>query len=405
MQKKWLELALPIAIVLCIFVIYLPVPTGLMDLMLAANITLAVVLLLSAVFARSPLELSVFPALLLVTTLGRLALNVATTRLILTRGPIDKELAAGEVVRAFGEFVTGDNLLVGLIIFAILFIVQFVVITKGATRIGEVSARFALDGLPGRQMAIDADLSSGMIDLEEAQRRRRELLRQADFHGAMDGASKYVRGDAIAGLLITFINITAGLGLGLYHNMSLSESTTTFTKLTIGDGLVTQLPALLISIAAALLVSRGSDESNLPRDSILQLFSNPYVLAIASGLMALLSFTELPQAPLLTISLVTGGLAFYKFRRPQLSGLRTEGSVKATPATELPIERLLEIDSLEVHLGADLIGLADARQGGTVIAEIGNMRKRLCKQFMLVIPIGSRQWKGSPYLVPMVLPQ
>ncbi|MFN9538507.1 MAG: FHIPEP family type III secretion protein, partial [Planctomycetota bacterium] len=223
MPKKIIDLALPIGIVLCIFVIYLPLPTGLMDFLLAANITISVVLLLSALFARSPLELSAFPALLLVTTLGRLALNIATTRLILTRGPVDGELAAGEVVKAFAQFVTGDQLIVGAIIFAILFIVQFVVITKGATRIGEVAARFALDGLPGRQMAIDADLNAGLIDHKEAQTRRQELLRQADFHGAMDGASKYVRGDAIAGLLITVINLAGGLFLGLSSGLSVSE--------------------------------------------------------------------------------------------------------------------------------------------------------------------------------------
>ncbi|MFM7739456.1 MAG: FHIPEP family type III secretion protein, partial [Planctomycetota bacterium] len=215
MPKKILDLALPLGIVLSILVIYLPLPTGLMDFLLAANLTVSVVLLLSALFARSPLELSVFPALLLVTTLSRLALNIATTRLILTNGPSQGDLAAGEVVRAFAQFVTGDQLLVGAIIFAILFIVQFVVITKGATRIGEVSARFALDGLPGRQMAIDADLNAGLIDHREAQTRRQDLLRAADFHGAMDGASKYVRGDAIAGLLITGINLAGGLFLGL----------------------------------------------------------------------------------------------------------------------------------------------------------------------------------------------
>ncbi|HMP77961.1 MAG TPA: FHIPEP family type III secretion protein, partial [Pirellulaceae bacterium] len=213
MRNRWIELALPIAILASIVVIYIPLPTGIVDVLLAANLAIAVTMLLSAVFVRSPLELSAFPALLLVLTLGRLALNVATTRLILTRGPIDGDLAAGQVIRSFAEFVAGDQIVVGLIIFAILFVVQFLVITKGATRIGEVAARFSLDGLPGRQMAIDADLNAGLITLEQAQQRRHELIRYSDFHGSMDGASKYVRGDAIAGLVITFVNIAGGLAI------------------------------------------------------------------------------------------------------------------------------------------------------------------------------------------------
>lgn len=384
MPKKLLDLALPIGIVLCIFVIYLPLPTGLMDFLLAANITISVVLLLSALFARSPLELSAFPALLLVTTLGRLALNIATTRLILTRGPVDGELAAGEVVRAFAQFVTGDQLIVGAIIFAILFIVQFVVITKGATRIGEVAARFALDGLPGRQMAIDADLNAGLIDHKEAQARRSELLRQADFHGAMDGASKYVRGDAIAGLLITGINLAGGLFLGLSGGLSLSQSAEVFSKLTIGDGLVSQLPALLISIAAGLLVSRGSDRSDLPRDSVLQLIASPLALGITALFVGGLAFTNLPQIPLLLLAGTTGLLAWFSARNQPPASAPAAGTNKAPG--EAPAERMLDLDALEIRLGGDLLRLADAASGGRLLAEISSTRKQLASELGILLP-------------------
>lgn len=384
MPKKLVDLALPIGIVLCIFVIYLPLPTGLMDFLLAANITISVVLLLSALFARSPLELSAFPALLLVTTLGRLALNIATTRLILTRGPADGELAAGEVVKAFAQFVTGDQLIVGAIIFAILFIVQFVVITKGATRIGEVAARFALDGLPGRQMAIDADLNAGLIDHKEAQVRRQELLRQADFHGAMDGASKYVRGDAIAGLLITAINLAGGLFLGLSSGLSLGESAEVFSKLTIGDGLVSQLPALLISIAAGLLVSRGSERSDLPRDSVMQLIASPMALAITALFVCGLAFTNLPQVPLLLLALATGTLAWFSARRQAADTTLAPAAPKQ--ATEPTAERMLDLDALEVRLGGDLLRLADVGNGGRLLAEISNTRKQLAIEQGILLP-------------------
>lgn len=384
MQKKWIELALPLGVILCIFVIYLPLPTGVMDLLLAGNITISVVLLLTALFVKSPLELSAFPALLLITTLGRLALNIATTRLILTRGPVDGELAAGEVVRAFSQFVTGDHLLVGAILFAILFVVQFVVITKGATRIGEVAARFALDGLPGRQLAIDADLNAGLIDLKEARARRRELLQQADFHGAMDGASKYVRGDAVAGLVITVINLAAGLILGVAGGLSLGESAEVFSKLTIGDGLVTQLPALLISIAAGLLVSRGTEESNLPRDVVQQLIGNPLVLALAAGFVGLLALTDLPRLPLLGISLGVAGLAVVGRRQQKfaMSGPAQRARSNAEPTAE----RLLELDVLEIQLGSDLLRLADAGQGGKLLSEVAAIRRQVARARGLLLP-------------------
>ena len=261
--KSWPDYLLPIGIIACLMVIFVPLPPMVMDVMLAANISIAVIILLATVYAKSPLELSVFPSLLLVTTLARLALNVGTTRLILTRGAIDGDQAAGGVIQGFSQFVAGDSLAIGFVIFSIILVIQFVVITKGASRISEVAARFTLDGMPGRQLAIDADLNAGVIDNEEAQLQRRNVIAQADFYGTMDGASKFVRGDAIAGAIITMINIAGGLVIGLSAGMTLAEAGTTFTRLTIGDGLVSQLPALLISLAAGLLVTR-STQPNRP---------------------------------------------------------------------------------------------------------------------------------------------
>src|SRR4051812_25600971 len=305
----WSRLAaavLPATIVGAILVFVVPLPAAVLDLLLAANITLAVLVLLTVLAIRTPQDFSAFPTILLTTTLTRLVLNVATTRRILTHGGEQGLDAAGHVVRAFGEFVAGDQVVVGAILFAILVIIQFVVITKGATRIGEVAARFMLDGLPGRQMAIDADLHAGLIDQHEAARRRDGVYRQADFFGAMDGAGKFVRGDAVAGILITFVNILGGLYLGVVnHGMGVGEAVDVFTKLTIGDGLVSQVPAFLISLAAGLIVTRSSSETDLGRDVVGQLFWNPGVLGTAAVFLGLLSFTPLPKAPLLALA---GGL-------------------------------------------------------------------------------------------------
>ena len=252
-----------------------------------------------------------FPTILLTTTLTRLVLNVATARLVLTRGGIDGLDAAGDVIRAFGTFVAGDQVIVGVILFSILVVIQFVVITQGATRISEVAARFTLDGLPGRQMAIDADLHAGLIDQHEAHRRRDEVYRQADFFGAMDGASRFIRGDAIAGVVILLVNIGGGLLLGMInHGMSLGEAVNVFTKLTIGDGLVSQVPAFLTSLAAGLIVTRSSSSTDLSRDVVGQLFSHPGVLATAAAFLGLMALTPLPKIPLLTLALVMGAGAF-----------------------------------------------------------------------------------------------
>ena len=376
-------------------VIFVPLPPMVMDVMLAANISLAVVILLATVYAKSPLELSVFPSLLLVTTLARLALNVGTTRLILTRGAIDGDQAAGGVIQSFSQFVAGDSLAIGLVVFSIILVIQFVVITKGASRISEVAARFTLDGMPGRQLAIDADLNAGVIDNEEAQQQRRDVIAQADFYGTMDGASKFVRGDAIAGAIITLINIAGGLVIGLSHGMTLSQAGTTFTQLTIGDGLVSQLPALLISLAAGLLVTRSTRQTDLSRESARQVFARPVVLVITAIFLGLMVLTNLPKIPLLTIAAVCLGGAYALQQRNQqaLAARVTQARVPATNDQKPPassdacsIENLLASDLVEMRLGMGLIRLADPSNGGVLLGQITAVRQSVANQIGIVLP-------------------
>lgn len=390
LSKRWPDLILPCGIIACLMVIFVPLPPALMDILLAANISVAVVILLATIYLRTPTEFSIFPSILLITTLARLALNVGTTRLILTRGAIDHEMAAGGVIKSFSEFVTGDSLAVGLAIFAIIFIIQFVVITKGATRISEVAARFALDGMPGRQMAIDADLNSGTIDAHEAKQRREDVAAHADFYGAMDGASKFVRGDAIAGILITAINIVAGLAIGLSQSMPIAEATSTFTKLTIGDGLASQLPALLISLAAGLLVTRSSRQTNLPRESLKQVFAQPTALVITAVFLGLLVMTDLPTIPL--VLLAAGCLAgAYFLSQTQRNAIQKQDdsprpAVSQQPPAEVTIETLLNHDILEMKLGVGLIRLADANQGGNLLQLISQVRQEVAADMGIILP-------------------
>ena len=386
-EKHWPDYLLPVGIIGCLLVIFLPLPTGVMDMLLAANLSLAVVILLGAIFAKSPLELSVFPSILLATTLSRLSLNIATTRLILTKGATSGESAAGDVIRSFAGFVTGESIAVGLVIFSIIVVVQFVVITKGATRISEVTARFALDGLPGRQMAIDAELNAGSIDAQQAQKLRRAVTAHADFYGAMDGASKFVRGDAVAGVVITAINIGVGLLIGMGSQMSLMEAASIFTMLTIGDGLVSQIPALLISLAAGLLVTRGTQESNLSAQSVDQFLTKPTVLVITAAFLCMMVVVKMPMIPLLTLAAVFFGLAFFSHKTQQQSATDTPvAPPQAPPAPEIGLEKLLSSDVLEIELGVELIQLADTRQGGTLLADIGVVRKQLAGEMGIVLP-------------------
>ena len=375
----------PVLLCASVLVIIAPLPAMLLDLLLAANITAAVLILLTTVYVRRPLEFSVFPAILLATTLSRLVLNVASTRLVLSRGAIDGELAAGGVIRAFGDFVAGGQIVIGLIIFAIILAIQFLVITKGATRISEVAARFALDGMPGRQMAIDADLNSGLITLEQARTRRDEVSQQADFYGAMDGASKFVRGDAIAGLLIVVINIAGGLFVGIFqHGMPAGQALEVFTKLTIGDGLVSQIPAFLISLAAGLIVTRSSTDSDLPQDVVSQLFRHPEALAVSACFLVGLSFTGLPAVPLLVLAAVCGVLAWSQSRTNA-----AESAVEAQtalPVIENKLEDQLTVHPLELEIGYGLIRLTDTTPSGDLLNRINRIRQKLAQELGMILP-------------------
>src|SRR6478609_7127565 len=386
---RWQDLVLPLSLIASVLVIIVPLPSVILDVLLAANITLSVIVLLTTVYVRTPLEFSIFPSMLLATTLGRLVLNVASTRLILTHGGSDKMYAAGGVIKAFGEFVAGDQLVVGVIIFVIIVVIQFVVITKGATRISEVAARFALDGMPGKQMAIDADLNAGTIDEKEAQRRREEITQQADFYGAMDGASKFVRGDAIAGIIITVINIVGGFIIGVaQQGMPFGDAAEIFTKLTIGDGLVSQVPAFLISLAAGLLVTRSTQKSDLPAEFMRQLFNNPRALAVASGFLGILVFTSLPKIPLLALGTGCGALALMLTRQGKAQEQKKVDQAKAESAKpqEERIEDFLAIDPMEIEIGAALVKLASPKYGGDLLPRITAVRQGVAADIGIILP-------------------
>ncbi len=388
---RWKDLILPVGIIASVLVILVPMPSFLMDLLLAGNVAVAVIVLLTTIYVRTPLEFSIFPSLLLATTLARLVLNVASTRLILTRAQIDELYAAGGVIKAFGEFVAGDRVVVGIIIFGIIIVIQFLVITKGATRISEVAARFALDGMPGRQMAIDADLNAGVIDEKEAQRRREEITQQADFFGAMDGASKFVRGDAIAGIVITLINIVGGLFIGVFESgMSVSDAAQIFTKLTIGDGLVSQVPAFLISLAAGLLVTRSTKSSDLPADFVDQLFSRPRALIVAGAFLVILVFTNLPKLPLMGLGAGCFGLAVMlrgqEQHRQQRQQVAEQKQEKEKAKQEERIEDYLVIDPMEMEIGVSLIRLADPGRGGDLLPRITGVRQGIASDIGIVLP-------------------
>ena len=361
-------------------------PTSLLDLLLAGNITLSAVVLLTVMYIRHPLEFSSFPSLLLALTLVRLVLNTATTRLILTNAQ-DGTAAAGHVIEVFGDFVAAGSLAVGIIIFTILTVIQFVVITKGATRIAEVAARFTLDGMPGKQMAIDADLNAGLINEAEARRRREEITAEADFYGAMDGASKFVRGDAIAGLIITIVNILGGIYVGMVeHGMPIMECLRVFSKLTIGDGLVAAIPAFITSVSAGMLVTRSSSKSNLGEDMLGQLTARPIALILAAVFLGFLSLTPLPKLPLLLLAAGCGGVAFF------LSSARTADAaavaLKAKQEARKPerVETLLAVDPMELEVGYGLIRLVDRKQGGDLLDRITNIRRQIATDLGIVVP-------------------
>ncbi|MCA9105104.1 MAG: flagellar biosynthesis protein FlhA [Planctomycetales bacterium] len=385
------DLVFPLAIISSVLVILVPLPPALLDLMLAANITVSVIVLLTTIYVKTPLDFNVFPSLLLATTLARLVLNVATTRLILTQSTPDSMSAAGQVIQAFGEFVAGDQIIVGIIMFVIIVVIQFVVITKGSTRISEVAARFALDGMPGRQMAIDADLNAGSIDEGEAKRRREEVTAQADFYGAMDGASKFVRGDAIAGIIITLINVAGGFVIGMTMGMDWSQALEVFTKLTIGDGLVSQIPAFLISLAAGLLVTRSTKRVDMSAEFLRQLFARPQALLVAAGFLGVLVFTNLPTIPLVSIGGCCVGLAFMLDRQTKAEAKAATEMEKKNREAEKPkkeerVEDFLAVDPMELELGVELVKLADPNRGGDLLPRITAVRQSVAAEIGIVLP-------------------
>jgi len=377
---------LPIFSLSLILVILVPLPAGFMDLLLAANITLSAVVLMTVMYMNGPLEFSSFPSLLLSLTLFRLVLNTGTTRLILTNGEQGTE-AAGKVIATFGNYVAGEELMVGVIIFAIIVIIQFVVITKGATRIAEVAARFTLDGMPGKQMAIDADLNAGIITEDEAKRRREEITRESDFYGAMDGASKFVRGDAIAGIIITIVNILGGVYVGMVqHGMSFRDTLQVFTTLTIGDGLVSQIPAFIVSVAAGMIVTRSASKKNLGDELLSQLTGRPIALALAAAFLGVLTLTPLPKLPLLFLAGACGAIA-YTVRRSEVAVATTRAAAERskTPAPER-IEKYLAPDPMELEVGYGLIKLVDRKQGGDLLDRITNLRRQIAGELGIVVP-------------------
>ncbi|MGB6041700.1 MAG: flagellar biosynthesis protein FlhA [Pirellulales bacterium] len=382
------DLIFPVGIIACVLVILVPLPAALVDLLLVTSITLSVIILVTSIYVRTPLEFSVFPSLLLVATLGRLVLNVATTRLILTQAGDQGRDAPGKVIQTFGDFVTGGNIVIGLIIFTIIVLVQFLVITRGATRISEVAARFALDGLPGGQMAIDADLGAGAIDAQQAQARRANLQKRADFLAAMDGASKFVRGDAVAGIIITLVTIFGGLVIGIgQQGMRPSHAIEVFTTLTIGDGLVSQIPALLISLAAGLLVTRSNQGTNLSSELLGQVFSRPQALFVAAGFLVVLVLTDLPWIPLLAVALGCVGIAYVIQKSDAASSEKQPlPEAEKKPATDTQVEQLLDVDPLEVEIGLRLVRLADKQRGGDLLQQIQKVRHSVASQLGIVMP-------------------
>jgi flagellar biosynthesis protein FlhA len=366
-----------------------PVPPWMLDLFLSLTLSIGIIILLMSVYARKPLEFSTFPSVLLGVTLLRLSLNVASTRNILLRGGTDGTAAAGQVIKSFGEFVVEGNYIVGLIIFIILVIINFVVITKGAGRVAEVAARFTLDAMPGKQMAIDADLNAGLINEEEAKDRRKEVAQEADFYGAMDGASKFVRGDAIAGIMITVINIIGGIIVGMVQNdMSFQEATKTFTLLTIGDGLVTQIPALIISTAAGMLITRNTKEGSLGEQVRKQFNVHPKSVFIASFVLYVFALIPgLPTTPFVIVGsfLLLLGLSMNKFNAAE----KKDAELKVLEEKESKLENLeelLNLELVELEVGYGLVNFVDAEQNGDLLERISHIRKQFVMDWGVIVP-------------------
>ncbi|MBI3795144.1 MAG: flagellar biosynthesis protein FlhA [Nitrospinae bacterium] len=386
---KFSDVLMAGAMIGIIALLVLPLPAHMLDLLLALSITISMIIMMMAIYTKSALEFASFPSVLLVVTIFRLALNVATTRLVLMHGN-EGTSAAGKVIESFGNFVVGGNYVVGTVIFLILIIINFVVITKGAVRTSEVAARFTLDAIPGKQMSIDADLNAGNITEVQARERRRNLEREADFYGAMDGAIRFVRGDAIAGLIITAINVLGGFAIGvLQQGMSMNEAVLIYTLLTIGDGLVSQIPALVISVSAGLIVTRASSESDMGTDVARQVLVHPKAFAIASATLAFLGAVPgLPHLAFFFLSFVTGLIAYLTIEAEKemfmTKKAEAEKAAQAPPSDK--IESITPLDAMELEIGYELIPLVDAAQNGELLDRIKSVRKQFALDYGFIVP-------------------
>ena len=383
------EYLVGLGVVTVLAVMVMPIPPFLLDLFLSFSITFALIILLVSVFMRGPLDFSVFPSLLLIVTLIRLSLNVASTRIILLHGS-EGTGAAGQVIESFGSFVVGGNFVVGTVIFIILVMINFIVITKGSVRTSEVAARFTLDAIPGKQMSIDADLNAGLINENQARNRRQILEQEADFYGSMDGAIRFVRGDAIAGILITVVNILGGFGIGVFQqDMEIGEAAQVYTLLTIGDGLVSQLPALVVSTAAGLVVTRATSDKNLPHQLISQLVNQPHAFLIASAILFFFGMIPgLPHFPFFLMSIIAGTIGFNKFKDTSKKALidsrKKEEDAKA-PTPER-VESILPLDIMELEVGYELIPLVDADSNGELLDRIKSVRRQFALEMGFIVP-------------------
>ncbi len=390
-QMTGVGLGAPVLVLLMLTLLVLPLPAFMLDLFFTFNIALSMIILLVVIYTARPLDFSVFPTVLLVATLLRLGLNVASTRVVLLEGHESPD-AAGKVIEAFGAFVIGGNYAVGLVVFAILVIINFVVVTKGAGRVSEVSARFTLDAMPGKQMAIDADLNAGLINADDARRRREDIANEADFYGAMDGASKFVRGDAIAGILILFINVVGGLAIGMaQHGMEMAEAVERYTLLTIGDGLVAQIPSLLLSVASAVLVTRvSSSTQDMGQQFSGQFLEHPKALAISGAVIGLLGLIPgMPNLPFLLLASALGGFAWVLMRRRRIE--ESQPQVEEMPVPEPELKELswddvMPVDRIGLQVGYRLIPLVDKQQGGQLMSRIKGVRKKLSQDLGFLIP-------------------
>ncbi|MBS4640505.1 flagellar biosynthesis protein FlhA [Aeromonas media] len=396
-EYRWLlskGIGTPLLVLASLGMVVLPIPPLMLDILFSFNIALSIVVLLVAVYTRRPLEFAAFPTVLLIATLLRLALNVASTRVVLLEGH-NGSAAAGHVIEAFGNVVIGGNYAVGIIVFMILVIINFVVVTKGAGRISEVSARFTLDAMPGKQMAIDADLNAGLINQEEAKKRRQDVTQEADFYGSMDGASKFVKGDAIAGIMILFINIIGGFIIGMMqHQLSFGEAAQIYTLLAIGDGLVAQIPSLLLSIAAAIIVTRQNTDQDMGTAVLGQLFENPKALVISAGILLMMgSVPGMPHLAFLSLGAVAAAGAWWLLRREKLNKARVASGELVPAQGDAPLEPkdlswddVMPVDIIGLEVGYQLIPLVDKNQGGELLNRIKGVRKKLSQEFGFLVP-------------------